>query len=48
VRVLKKFCGICGKELPANIEYFLCEKCHKGVIISEDKFDYMENSRLYY
>jgi predicted RNA-binding Zn-ribbon protein involved in translation (DUF1610 family) len=48
VGVLKKFCSICGKELPANTEYFLCEKCHKEVIISEDKFDYMENSRLYY
>ncbi|HET6726555.1 MAG TPA: hypothetical protein VFH19_00850 [Nitrososphaeraceae archaeon] len=45
---MKKFCSICGKELPANTEYFLCEKCHKEVIISEGKFDYMENSRLYY
>jgi hypothetical protein len=46
--LLKRFCGVCGKELPASIEYFVCEECHKAIITSEDKFNYMENSRLYY
>jgi len=45
---LKKYCSVCRKELPTNNEYFLCDKCHKDLIISEDKFDYMENSRIYY
>jgi len=48
MNLLKRFCGVCGKELPTNTEYFVCEKCHKAIITSEEKFDYMENSRLYY
>ena len=48
MKLLKRFCGVCGKELPDTTEYFVCEKCHKVIITSEDKFDYMENSRLYY
>jgi len=45
---LKKYCSVCGKELPASNEYFLCDKCHKDLIISEDKINYVDYSRLYY
>jgi predicted amidophosphoribosyltransferase len=45
---LKKFCGRCKKELPAESKYLLCEKCHKRVVTSEDDQEFYENSRLHY
>jgi Zn finger protein HypA/HybF involved in hydrogenase expression len=46
--VLKKFCGKCKKELPADSKYLLCQECHKRVVMAEDDREFYENSRLHY
>ncbi|MGI0048260.1 MAG: hypothetical protein ACREAW_01865, partial [Nitrososphaera sp.] len=48
VSPLKKFCGRCRKELPADSKYLLCEDCHKRVVMSEEDREFYENSRLHY
>jgi hypothetical protein len=46
--LLKKFCGMCKKVLPANTRYLLCENCHKQVVMAEEDRQFYENSRLHY
>ena len=46
--MLKKFCGRCKKELPADAEYLLCEECHRRTVLSEEDREFYENSRLHY
>ena len=45
---MKKFCGRCGKELPQEFQYRLCQDCHLKVVRSEEDREYYENSRLHY
>lgn len=47
-QALKKFCGKCKKELPADSKYLLCQECHKRVVMSEEDREFYENSRLHY
>ncbi|HEX2556779.1 MAG TPA: hypothetical protein VHK86_00520 [Nitrososphaera sp.] len=45
---MKKFCGRCKKELPADSEYLLCKECHGRVVAQEEDREFYENSRLHY
>jgi hypothetical protein len=45
---LKKFCGRCKRELPADSEYLLCKECHGRVVAQEEDREFYENSRLHY
>ena len=45
---VKKFCGRCRKELPADAKYLLCDDCHKKVALAEDDREFYENSRVHW
>ncbi len=45
---MKKFCGRCKKELPADAKYLLCKECHERAVMSEEDREFYENSRLHY
>jgi hypothetical protein len=45
---MKKFCGRCKCELPADSKYLLCQDCHKKTIIAEEDREFFENSRVHY
>jgi hypothetical protein len=46
--LLKKFCGRCKKELPADSKYLLCGDCHRRVALAEDDREFYENSRVHW
>ena len=46
--MLKKFCGRCKKDLPADSKYLVCKECHTRVVMSEEDREFYENSRLHY
>lgn len=45
---MKKFCGRCKKELPADSKYALCPDCHKRTVLMEDDREFYENSRVHW
>lgn len=45
---VRRYCRVCREALKSDAKYFVCEKCHRELILAEDDRNYIEHSRLHY
>ena len=45
---MRRYCRVCREVLRSDAKYFVCEKCHRELILAEDDRNYIEHSRLHY
>ena len=45
---VRRYRRVCREALKSDAKYFVCEKCHRELILAEDDRNYIEHSRLHY